>query len=72
MFPGKLPIPKEKIMKYSKGEGLEGKGVTQPSYLRKLKNREKHIAFAEKQAARAELLLTEDVGLVIILSLIII
>lgn len=57
-----MPIRKEVLKKHSRGEGLEGKGVVHPQYLKKLKRQEKHIAYAKNQAARAEFLLPEDVG----------
>ncbi|XP_023951627.2 WD repeat-containing protein 46 [Bicyclus anynana] len=60
-FPGKAPINPEKLEQHSRGEGL-GKGVRHPLYAVKLKKRENKFKYAEEQAARADILLTEDQG----------
>lgn len=47
---------------YSRGEGQDGKGVRHPLHAAKLKRKEKKFNYAQEQAARAEILLTEDQG----------
>ncbi|XP_045445591.1 WD repeat-containing protein 46 [Melitaea cinxia] len=61
-FPGKAPINPEKLEHHSRGEGFEGKGVKHPLYALKLKKKENKHKYAQKQAARADILLTEDQG----------
>ncbi|XP_077284547.1 WD repeat-containing protein 46 [Arctopsyche grandis] len=62
-YPGAMPIPVEKLKKYSRGEGLgRADGVKHPLHLEKLRRKETKIAFSEKLAARTELLLNEDIG----------
>ncbi|XP_059050148.1 WD repeat-containing protein 46 [Achroia grisella] len=61
VFKGKAPIDKQKLNQYSRGEGL-GKGVRHPLYAAKLKKRERKYNYAEEEAARAEILLTEESG----------
>ncbi|XP_045491597.1 WD repeat-containing protein 46 [Colias croceus] len=59
---GKAPIDKKKLEKHSRGEGFEGKGVKHPLYALKLKKKENKYKYAQEQAARAEILLTENAG----------
>ncbi|XP_045785095.1 WD repeat-containing protein 46 isoform X2 [Maniola jurtina] len=60
-YPGKAPINPEKLEQHTRGEGI-GKGVRHPLYALKLKKRENKFKYAEEQAARADILLTEDQG----------
>ncbi|KAF7996185.1 hypothetical protein HCN44_001817 [Aphidius gifuensis] len=65
-FPGKAPIKPELIAKHKRGDGLNlNKGKTpikNKIHLEKLKTKEKKYENAAEQAARSELLLTEDYG----------
>lgn len=61
-FPGKAPINPEKSEQHSRGEGFEGKGVKHPLYSIKFKRKENKHKYAQEQAARADILLTEDQG----------
>ncbi|XP_050345049.1 WD repeat-containing protein 46 [Nymphalis io] len=61
-FTGKAPIDPEKLQHHSRGEGFEGKGVRHPLYALKLKKKENKLKYAQEQAARADILLTEDQG----------
>lgn len=61
-YPGKAPLDAKKLENHSRGEGLTGQGVRHPLYKEKLKRREQKINYAQEQAARAEILLTEDQG----------
>lgn len=58
----RIPVPKEKLLKYSRGEGLDGKGVKKNVFKTKLERREKIIDYSTEQAARLEILLPEDQG----------
>lgn len=60
-YPGKAPVAKELLEKHSRGDGI-GIGVKHPILLEKLKRKEKNIDYANEQAARAEILLTEEQG----------
>lgn len=51
-----------KLEAHSRGEGFAGKGVRHPLYAVKLKKKENKHKYAQKQAARADILLTEDQG----------
>lgn len=61
-FRGKWKPPPELIEKYSKGEGVNLKGVKTSIHQQKLEKREKKIKFAVEEAARTEILLPEDAG----------
>ncbi|CAH0720636.1 unnamed protein product, partial [Brenthis ino] len=61
-FPGKAPIDPAKLEEHSRGEGFEGKGLRHPLYAVKLKKKENKHKYAQKQAARADILLTENQG----------
>lgn len=61
-FRGKVKPPPELIKKYSKGEGVQSKGVKTSIHQKKLEKKEKKLKFASEQAARTEVLLTEDSG----------
>ncbi|KAG6459502.1 hypothetical protein O3G_MSEX011416 [Manduca sexta] len=61
-FPGKAPLNPKKLEEYSRGERFQGRGVKNPLHNLKLKKKDRKIHYAEKQAARAEILLTEDQG----------
>ncbi|XP_044259955.1 WD repeat-containing protein 46 isoform X2 [Tribolium madens] len=61
-FKGKVPIPKELLKKHGRGEGINPKGVRTNTHQKRIEKKEKIIQFATKQAARAEVLLTEDEG----------
>lgn len=71
-FPGKAPIDPLKLEQHSRGEGISSKKVGHALHAAKLKKKEKKIQYAQKQAARAEILLTEDQGLVLFSSTILI
>ncbi|XP_034249129.1 WD repeat-containing protein 46 [Thrips palmi] len=59
---GRTPVPKEKLLKYSRGDGMDGSGVKKNVLKAKLERREKAIEFSTEQAARLEILLPEDTG----------
>lgn len=59
---GRPPVPKEKLLKHSRGEGLDGSGVKVNLLKKKLQRREKIIEYSTEQAARLEFLLPEDSG----------
>lgn len=61
-FRGKVKPPPELIEKYSKGEGVNLKGVRTNIHQKKLEKKEKKFKFAVEEAARTEILLTEDSG----------
>lgn len=61
MFPGKAPIDEIKLEQHSRGEGV-GQGVKHSLHAIKLKKREQKISYAQEQAARADILLTEEAG----------
>lgn len=61
-FPGKAPIDQKKLEKHSRGEGIGGEGVRHPLYAEKLKKKERKFDYAQEEAARAEILLTEERG----------
>ncbi|OWR44811.1 hypothetical protein KGM_202119 [Danaus plexippus plexippus] len=61
-FPSKAPIDPKKLELHSRGEGFTGQGVLHPLHLLKLKKREKKFRYAQEQAARADILLTEGQG----------
>lgn len=61
-LPKRPPIAPELLEKYSRGEGLNVKGVRTSVYKKKFEHREKDIKFANEFAARAEILLTEQSG----------
>ncbi|XP_068630146.1 WD repeat-containing protein 46 [Battus philenor] len=63
-FPGKAPLDPKKLERHSRGEGFQGKGVTHPLHAKKLQKKERKHNYAQEQAARAEILLTEDQGLI--------
>lgn len=61
-YPGKAPIDKERLERHSRGEGLNRKGIKHPLHAAKLKRKEKKLNYAQEEAARAEILLTEEKG----------
>lgn len=61
-YPGKAPLDPKVLQQYSRGEGISNIGVKHPLYAAKLKKKEKKINYAQEQAARAEILLTENQG----------
>lgn len=61
-FKGRVPIPKEKLEKHSRGEGLQVDKVKTITQQKKLRRKEKNIQFSTEQAARTETLLTEEAG----------
>lgn len=61
-YPGKATIYPTVLEQYSRGEGIDKNGVKHPLYAVKLKKKENKINFAQEQAARAEILLTENQG----------
>lgn len=53
----------QKLLKYSRGPGIKDpKRIGNIFDRAKVLRKEKHIQWAEEQAARAEVLLTEEVG----------
>ncbi|KAL1131558.1 hypothetical protein AAG570_011175 [Ranatra chinensis] len=58
-------IPAEKLAKYSKGEGLNAKNIKNLIHRKRIIRKEQKVAFAEKIAARAEVLLTEEAGFLV-------
>ncbi|KAG5879730.1 hypothetical protein JTB14_033332 [Gonioctena quinquepunctata] len=61
-FKGKVKPSKELIEKYSKGEGVNLRSIRTTFHKKKWEKKEKKIQFAIEQAAKAEILLTEDTG----------
>lgn len=61
-FPGKATLDPTVLERYSRGEGIDNNSVKHPLYIAKLKKKERKINFAQEQAARAEILLTENQG----------
>lgn len=65
-YPGKAPVSKDKLEKYSRGAGVNlsktRSGVRTKVHRVRLKRKEKAIEYATEQAARSELLLTESEG----------
>lgn len=61
-FKGKAPIDVKKLEVQSRGEGV-GKGVKHALHAAKLQKKENKINYAQEQAVRAEILLTEEQGL---------
>lgn len=66
-FPGKAPVNKEILSKYARGEGLDLKAgssrIKNKYHKQRFRMKEKAIESMEDRAARTELLLTEDYGL---------
>ncbi|CAH0406608.1 unnamed protein product [Chilo suppressalis] len=65
-FSGKSPINPEKLEKHSRGEGIDHNNVKHPLHAAKLKKRENKLNYAQKQAARSEILLTEQQGSLVV------
>lgn len=63
-YPGRAPIPKELLEKHSRGEGIKKTGIKTGVHKRKQLRKEQNFKFADEQAARVEILLTEDSGFV--------
>lgn len=61
-FKGKVKVPKQLLKKYSRGEGINKTGIKTTIHQKKIEKKEKVIKFATIQAARAEVLLTEEDG----------
>ncbi|XP_057669233.1 WD repeat-containing protein 46 [Diorhabda carinulata] len=61
-FKGKVRPSKKLIKKYSKGPKVNVEGVRTSIHKRKILTKEKKIQFAIEQAAKTEVLLTEDTG----------
>ncbi|XP_056648918.1 WD repeat-containing protein 46 [Diorhabda sublineata] len=61
-FKGKVRPSKELIKKYSKGAKVNVEGVRTSIHKSKILTKEKKIQFAIEQAAKTEVLLTEDTG----------
>ncbi|XP_063908870.1 WD repeat-containing protein 46-like [Zophobas morio] len=61
-FKGKVPIPKKRLKKYARGEGINKTGIKTKIHQKKFEKKEKVIKFAAQQAARAEVLLIEEEG----------
>lgn len=62
-YPGRAPIPLEKLQKYQRGKAVAlYRGVKTPAKKLEVRRKEKKIKYASQQAARAELLLHEEGG----------
>lgn len=61
----KQELPAELLKKYGKGEGVNLKGVKTSIHQKRIANKEEKIHFAVEEAARTEVLLTEDCGYVV-------
>ncbi|KAF5290807.1 hypothetical protein FQR65_LT11511 [Abscondita terminalis] len=61
-YPGRLPIPKDILDKHSRGSGINKTGIKTKFYRKKQNYKESNIKFAHDLAARTEILLTEDSG----------
>ncbi|CAH1100101.1 unnamed protein product [Psylliodes chrysocephalus] len=61
-FKGKVKVPEELIEKYSKGEGVDSKGIKTSVHRKRIEKKEKNVKFAIEQAAKTEVLLTECSG----------
>ncbi|KAJ1528108.1 hypothetical protein ONE63_008022 [Megalurothrips usitatus] len=59
---GRPPVPKEKLLKHSRGEGIDASNIKVGLLKKKIKKREKLIDYSTEQAARLELFLPEDSG----------
>lgn len=57
-------IPKERLKKYDKGEKVRSKGVKTKFFKEKQQRKEVYLQYATEQAARTELLLTEQQGFI--------
>ncbi|KAK5649226.1 hypothetical protein RI129_000255 [Pyrocoelia pectoralis] len=62
-FPGRAPIPEELLEKHSRGEGIDKSGIRTRIHKKKQFDRDLSYEFAQKQAARVEILLTEESGI---------
>ncbi|XP_014252144.1 WD repeat-containing protein 46 [Cimex lectularius] len=61
----RIPIPPKVLAKHSRGTGMKRLNEVENKSLRtKMLRKEKTIEWAEKQAARTEILLTEDAGFI--------
>jgi hypothetical protein len=58
------PIDSKTLEKYSRGEGVQVHDIAHPIYRKKIKSKEKKIEFSTQEAARNEILLTEEPGFV--------
>lgn len=63
-YPGKPPIPDELLEKHSRGSEINKSGIKTSIHKKKLERKERNIKFSTEQAARTEILLTENSGLV--------
>ncbi|KAK9871239.1 hypothetical protein WA026_011515 [Henosepilachna vigintioctopunctata] len=61
-FKGRAPISKELLEKYGKGDGVDCKEIKTKIHQKKIEKKELDIKFATEQAARTEILLTEEYG----------
>lgn len=61
-FHKKLPVSEEALARHSRGEGLNKQKIRTGVYRKRLEHKEKNIAYANEQAARTEILLTESSG----------
>ncbi|XP_054727500.1 uncharacterized protein LOC129237099 [Anastrepha obliqua] len=60
----RVKIPKDRLEKYSNGEKVNSKGVKTTFFKNKLKRKEVYLEYATEQAARTEILLTEQQGFI--------
>jgi U3 small nucleolar RNA-associated protein 7 len=61
-FKGKPKIPKKVLKKYERGPGINKAGIKTNIHKQRLEQKEETIKFSIQQAARAEVLLTEEGG----------
>lgn len=59
-----VPVSEEALAKHSRGEGLNKQKIRTGIHKKRLEYKEQNIAFANEQAARTEILLTESAGYV--------
>ncbi|KAB0799810.1 hypothetical protein PPYR_06042 [Photinus pyralis] len=62
-FPGRAPIPEELLEKHSRGEGIQKDGIRTKIHKKRQFDKDLSYEFAQKQAARVEILLTEEDGI---------
>ncbi|XP_071439375.1 WD repeat-containing protein 46 [Hetaerina americana] len=58
----RVSLPEEKILRYARGEKVDAKGVRGKVHKKRLERKEALIEYSTEQAARTELLLTEESG----------
>ena len=61
-FPGRKPADPVRVEEHSRGDKVDVKKIKSKFKQKEQKRREKKLAFAAEQAARAEILLSEEAG----------